>query len=348
MAFGWRISSSGGRKTPLKRFAIAVLIALFAVPGLASADSRTITFESPTYHVGTIDGQEGWAGSGGLPILPTIDQAVVANTGAPASFGGQSWRFSDAWTDGQFGLWPFSPSLTNEAGETSADGGIYSGGVRQSHYEVQWDFTSAAPNAEQVGLQVSTASDRGDGARMTYIRMEDNPGGLEVFFVEYRDNAPYGTAIFPSTVLTPNPGCGDEDAFVETSVASGLSRSGPHTVKLTIDFVDGTRNDVVKVYVDGTLRHTGTSWEDYFRYCEGNPPRTVDSQIFQARGFLPTDSHPANAGRGFLLDNLSYSTSRTPQSSGDCKNGGWQSLTRADGSSFRNQGDCIQYFNTGK
>jgi hypothetical protein len=32
----------------------------------------------------------------------------------------------------------------------------------------------------------------------------------------------------------------------------------------------------------------------------------------------------------------------------DCKKGGWQSLYRADGSSFKNQGDCIQYVNTGK
>ena len=31
-----------------------------------------------------------------------------------------------------------------------------------------------------------------------------------------------------------------------------------------------------------------------------------------------------------------------------CKNDGWQSLSRADGSSFKNQGDCIQYVNTGK
>ena len=31
-----------------------------------------------------------------------------------------------------------------------------------------------------------------------------------------------------------------------------------------------------------------------------------------------------------------------------CKNNGWQSLSRANGSSFKNQGDCIQYVNTGK
>lgn len=31
-----------------------------------------------------------------------------------------------------------------------------------------------------------------------------------------------------------------------------------------------------------------------------------------------------------------------------CKKGGWQGLTRANGSGFKNQGDCIQYANTGK
>jgi len=33
---------------------------------------------------------------------------------------------------------------------------------------------------------------------------------------------------------------------------------------------------------------------------------------------------------------------------GGCKNNGWQSLSRFDGSLFKNQGDCIQYVNTGK
>jgi hypothetical protein len=31
-----------------------------------------------------------------------------------------------------------------------------------------------------------------------------------------------------------------------------------------------------------------------------------------------------------------------------CKDGGWQNVKRADGTSFKNQGDCIQYVNTGK
>jgi hypothetical protein len=33
---------------------------------------------------------------------------------------------------------------------------------------------------------------------------------------------------------------------------------------------------------------------------------------------------------------------------GDCKDGGWKDVARNNGSSFKNQGDCIQYVNTGK
>jgi hypothetical protein len=29
-----------------------------------------------------------------------------------------------------------------------------------------------------------------------------------------------------------------------------------------------------------------------------------------------------------------------------CKNGGWKTRYRSDGTAFRNQGDCLQYFNT--
>jgi hypothetical protein len=36
------------------------------------------------------------------------------------------------------------------------------------------------------------------------------------------------------------------------------------------------------------------------------------------------------------------------ESKDQCKSGGWATLRRADGSGFLNQGDCIQYTNTGK
>jgi hypothetical protein len=48
------------------------------------------------------------------------------------------------------------------------------------------------------------------------------------------------------------------------------------------------------------------------------------------------------------IDNVSLVSVNEPEDKDDCKKGGWQDMTRADGSAFKNQGDCIQYVNTGK
>jgi hypothetical protein len=37
-----------------------------------------------------------------------------------------------------------------------------------------------------------------------------------------------------------------------------------------------------------------------------------------------------------------------PVNKDQCKNNGWQTFSRPDGTPFKNQGDCIQYVNTGK
>jgi len=34
---------------------------------------------------------------------------------------------------------------------------------------------------------------------------------------------------------------------------------------------------------------------------------------------------------------------RTPTTKDDCKGGGWQNLRAADGSTFKNQGQCVSY-----
>ena len=65
--------------------------------------------------------------------------------------------------------------------------------------------------------------------------------------------------------------------------------------------------------MDGSLVHTGTSWEDYYRECESNPTRTVDSLLFRTGG----TAAPATFGRGFLVDNLSL-TSSDVECSTDC------------------------------
>lgn len=51
------------------------------------------------------------------------------------------------------------------------------------------------------------------------------------------------------------------------------------------------------------------------------------------------------SGSTTIFDFEPYKVAKTKD---DCKKGGWQEVFRADGSSFKNQGDCIQYVNTGK
>lgn len=248
-----------------------------------SFTSSTVNFENFT--AGTVNGQGGWsslgaAGSG----CAVYDHTIANNTSAPASFGTKSLRMSNAVTSGCFNDHTFSASLPNEAGETSAVSDGRSGGVRQRKFSAEWEFISADPNNVQTGLSVVASPDRGDGARMSWIQMADTAGGVEVNFYDFSHSL---------------------NDFVFTPVAVGLNRTVPHTIRVEMDFVDGIANDVVRVYVDGVLRHTGTSWEDYFRDVENNATRTVDSILFRTGG----TAAPATAGKGFLIDNLVFGSS---------------------------------------
>jgi hypothetical protein len=52
-------------------------------------------------------------------------------------------------------------------------------------------------------------------------------------------------------------------------------------------------------------------------------------------------------GDNVNIDGTIY-TFDQPQTREQCKKGGWEVTTRTDNSTFKNQGDCVQYFNTGK
>jgi len=276
---------------------VAAALALVGAPA-ANADSYTTNFES--FSSGSVSGQDGWQFTGPYDAAIADTSGFALSPGVLAAMGTKAFRISNASTSGSFGDWVFSRSLANDAGEASADGGGYSGGTRQSHFEASFDITSAVPGAEQPGLQFSLAPDRGDGARMSFLKFSDNPGGINVQFSDYLDRTSQG----------PGAGaCSGSDDFSTRTIASGLDRSTIHNIMITMDFLPGRANDRVEVYVDGALAGSGTSWEDYFRDCEGNPTRPVDSLIFQARDGGGADpGHPGNLGNGFLLDNLSLSS----------------------------------------
>ncbi len=180
-------------------------------------------------------------------------------------------------------------------------------------------------------MSLSVSPDRGDGARMSYLRFVDQSNGVEVFFDDVTD---------PSHAM-------NADTFNETPIAT-LSYATSHTVKFDMNFYNGPDNDVVNIFIDGSLVHTGTSWEDYYRFdTESNPglaqndSRTVSTLLFREGG----TAVPANAGNGYLIDNVSLasgSINSAPTSKDQCMNNGWRSF----GSAFKNQGDCVSYVAT--
>jgi len=268
-------------------------VLLLFVAGLAGATGGsglalgppTVDFES--FATGSVNGQSGWTSGHGSSFCPVYDEGVVSNTYGYPSFGTQSLRISNAIACGSYNDQTFSPSLTDEAGETSASTGTYSGGTRQPFFEAQWDFASTVPGSEQPGLSVVASADRGDPSRMSWLQMTDTPAGLQLNFEDYQH------ALMD---------------FVTTPIASGLDRTVPHTVKVTLQFVDGPSNDVVKVYLDGALIHTGTTWEDYYRDWAGGIPAPVDSMMFRVAG----TAVPSVLGQGFLIDNFSSYSGPVP------------------------------------
>jgi hypothetical protein len=317
------------------RTAVVLAVTGLAVGGggglslLSSARADTlgnINFESPAYTLGNINGQNGWVKTG------SYDAAVTANTYGYTAFGGQSLRISNAVTSGSFGDQTFSPSLANEAGEADALNGGFSGGTRQPHFEAQFDLASTT-KAEQPGMVMSVSPDRGDGARMSYLRFVDQADGIHVFFDDVTD---------PSHAT-------NADNFNESDIAT-LSYATSHTIKFSIDFVNGPDNDVVRVNIDGSLAKTGTTWEDYYRFdTESNPTlannsRTVDSLLFREGGTAVA----ANAGNGYLVDNLSLLSGpivapvTLPKTKDQCMNNGWKTF----GATFKNQGDCVSFVAT--
>jgi hypothetical protein len=287
----------------LKLGAALGLLGALTLTGLATAESLPpINFESG-YTTGDINGQNGWTKTGGY-------DAAVANVASfPAAsgygFGTQALRISDATTSGSFGDQTFSPGLANEAGETSADSGGPAIGTRQNHFEVSFQI-GTTKSTEQPGLHVTMSPDRGDGARMSYLRFDDLSNGVHVYFDDVTDPGPLGA---PAD-------------FNERSIAT-LSRSTSHTVRMTIDFHDGPGNDVVQVFVDGTLVATGGTWEDYYRFDpeqagSGNLVPTVDKVLFRESG----TADPGNAGQGFLIDNIGLTSAPTPTTPGGGTAGG--------------------------
>ena len=162
----------------LPRRAIVGLFATFPSIALlpcavAAADTVSTNFEPNLFHTGSVNGQDGWKSAvpGDIPSLPNgYDQAVVANSAGPASFGAQSLRISNA-----FGTGPetFPPEFAFQT---------YSKPTKKPLVRI-WPIRNTPPSSrsfpfirrnEQPGLRIYVSPDNGGGGRMSYIGLDEH------------------------------------------------------------------------------------------------------------------------------------------------------------------------------
>jgi hypothetical protein len=249
-----------------------------------------VKFESPGYTLGDIGGQQGWEEDHAFDA--EVDSVSQFSNASGFGFGAQALRISDSHTSGAFADQTYSPGAGDEAGESGSDNAGFGSGDRQSHFETSFSIGSTQSGV-QPGMHLSVSPDSGNGGRMSYLRFDDLSDGIHVFFQEATDPGPLGT----------------EADFPETDLVT-LSRNQAHTVRISMDFVDGPDNDVVQIYIDGVLLKTAGSWEDYYRFDPeqnggGNKVPTVDKVEFREGGA----NDVANDGKGYLIDNFSQETS---------------------------------------
>jgi LPXTG-motif cell wall-anchored protein len=256
--------------------------------GAATTTVGPIDFESG-YTAQNINGQNGWQKTG------AYDVEVENLSGYPAAAGygfeTKALRASNFYADGAFGGQTFSPGVTQAAGEGDAVSYFTAG------------FEIGTTKAEhQPGLAISVSPDDGTGGRMSYLRFNDETDGVHVNFVDVTGNGPGETATF------------NDDVLVGT-----LARATSHAIRFEIAFVDGPGgddglgNDVVKIFVDGVLKHTGTTWENYYRYDpeqagNDNVVPTTSKLLFAARG---DPVLTLAQGQGYLIDDVGLSSSTT-------------------------------------
>jgi len=275
---------------------------LTAIANSSSLDAAVIDFSS--YTVGTsINGQGGWTVEDSFGNAAELFDESIVDDG-----GNKVWQISNSVTGSSFSNRPFSPSAPLIAGETGA--GLYndygpdhtmpfsppqsSGTAGTSAFRASWDFKSAT-DAAQAGLQIGISAGASQSPlRQTLLTIADTGAGFDLSFTDT-----------------------EGASFTTRTIATGLSYTDWHTVEMAIDFVDGigagdVGNDVVSIFVNGSLAFTGTTWESYYYTTTDGLPapsvRAVDSLMFRTAGTAAPDTE----GNGFYFDNVSVGNAASP------------------------------------
>ena len=270
---------------------------------------------------GTVDGQNGWTTRDAFTSATTVgkwDQQVMNVNDANGNR--KVFRMSNAITSSTYSSQVFSATTGQVAGETNAalwnnrgtNGSAPLSPAQAGAYAASDTFYSkvafrSATGAAQAGLALTlSASAKQSTVRMSWLQLQDTGSGFNLNVYDL-----LGNGTFPSAA---------------TTIASGLSYSDLHTIEMGITFVDGVStvggqiygNDVLKIWLNGSLIHTGSTWESYYytntsernAVASGPGPRlqAVDSMLFRVTGTAATGT----SGNGFYFEDFAIGNTIVP------------------------------------
>lgn len=289
--------------------AIALAAGVLVVSGGVGASATTlataitIDFGAAGYTLADQSpaGQNDWYGYG-HPV-DRYDWALVDSLSFPAAAlpAGPVFRFSNAINDtNQYGnITQLSSPVIAAAGETST-------GATFDTFEATFTVASATGGI-QPGLNVEIDVDGRDGTS----------GGSRAGGIVGLRHLPEGLQI---STRWPVPGSPAELAdWRNTSIV--VPATSAHTITIRSQFVDDA-DDVVQVFVDGSLALTGSTWEGYHDAVAApltdkqvvnallvrtSTSGTTPNGIGFATGVTPSGAEiTALDGKGLLFDEISY------------------------------------------
>jgi hypothetical protein len=314
----------GPKEDPMRNSQIATLGAVAAVVLAGSASAQYFDSFSTSWLpsgaqsgtlAGTVDMQNGWTTRDAFTSATTVgkwDQQVMNVNDANGNR--NVFRMSNATTSGTYSSQVFSATAGQVAGETNAALWNDRGTIGSSPTSPQFGayattntFYSkvafrSATGAAQSGLALTlSASAKQATVRMSWLQLQDTGSGFNVNFFESGGNGAF--------------------AATSTTIASGLSYADLHTLEMGITFVDGVNtvggqvfgNDIVRIWLNGSLIHTGTTWESYYYNNEGIPAGTprlqaVDSMLFRSAGTAALGT----SGNGFYFEDFAIGNTIVP------------------------------------
>ena len=293
--------------TRLPMLTAIVLATTQCMSGIVLADFDDFESFSPN---ASVNSQGGWTVEDSFGNSSELFDEEIVDDGT----GNQVWRISNEFTTTSYSNQPFSSKADQVAGESGAglfnDYGsdhsmpnsppLSSAASTSKYFYTGFDFKSATDGA-QTGLSITVSPSASQSTlRMSYLRITDSGTGYDVDFFDTTGSS------FGNTVL-----------------ATGLSYDDWHRLEMFVEFVDGIGpgtagseqgNDLVAIYLDGVLLHTGTTWESYFyNVADAGIPvtskRAVDSALFRMAG----NANSGNSGGGFFIDNVDVSNAMIPE-----------------------------------